>query len=145
MVRALALLTLLAVPDLPHISVERPPPLKPGKLCSLWVGIASGNDPSVRVEVLLCPGLGSQVVGRLQWSSTLSGWNQRDLIGMVTEDKRGVTLKDVRIRENRPAPGWVFCPADHYDLHLEGDNELNGSYDSSACHDHATLTLRRQP
>ena len=145
MLRALVLMALLGAPVSPEISIERPPPLKTAKACTLWVGEASGNDPSVRVEVLICPGVGNQVVGRLQWSSTLSGWNLRDLVGTITEDKRGLRLKDVQIRENRPAPGWIFCPADIYEFHLEDADHLNGTYDSAACRDHAVLALRRKP
>lgn len=48
--------------------------------CERWLGTAAGNDPSVRVNLRLCPKDGG-VEGELQWSSLQSGWNLRRVVG----------------------------------------------------------------
>ena len=58
----------------------RPPPLEPAPECSTWKGVVSGNDPSVEVEMKLCPS-GEAVTGMMQWSSLKSGWNRRAFEG----------------------------------------------------------------
>ncbi len=112
-------------------------PAKTG--CLDWQGTASGNDPSVVVRLQVC-GDGTQVRGTFQWSSQRSGWNRRSVEG--TRGTAGFTLRDTALIEDRPADGWRFCLIDSYQLTASGD-ELVGTYDSAACADHATLTLRR--
>ena len=118
-------------------------PLKPQKDCELWVGSASGNDPSVRVELQLCPRGDGGLAGELQWSSSKSGWNRRAVSGGYrNESKSAITLKDERFIENQPNWPWRFCLIDEYRLTRTGQT-LSGEYDSAACRDHATLSLQK--
>ena len=126
--------------------VQRPPPLVAQPECQLWSGTISGNDPSAQITLRLCPSnpaVASALAGRLQWSSTRSGWSERDVAGTATPD--GVVLADTRIAENHPAPGWRFCSIDRYDLKRTEPNHLTGSYDSAACRDHASVDLHLVP
>lgn len=120
----------------------RPPPLAPAPACELWEGTVSGNDPSVLVHARLCPA-GDHVTGVLQWSSLRSGWNVRDIEGTWSPDHTALTLRDLRVTESRPQPGWRFCTVDRYDLRAVGLDVLTGSYVSRACDDHAQVELRR--
>lgn len=124
------------------VAVERPPRLVPQSGCELWVGRASGNDPSMQIELELCPQADGQLLGSLQWSSTLSGWNVRDLHGHYEPGGRALSLSDDRVRAERPAPGWRFCTVDLYTLERVGDH-LSGRYHSSACTDDGTMSLDR--
>lgn len=119
---------------------SRPPPLPPEVGCELWRGAVSGNDPSVLVEARLCPE-GDRVRGVLQWSSTRSGWNRRSIEGAWDAGRTHLTMRDLAVVEQRPQPGWVFCPVDHYDLTRPAPVTLTGTYDSAACRDHATVSL----
>ncbi len=122
-----------------------PPELTPQPGCTLWRGMVSGkppeHDPSVRVIVRLCPASGPGAVsGTLQWSSKLSGYNVRVVSGAWRDEH--LELHDDAVTEEHPEPGWRFCAIDHYDLDRHGD-ELDGSYDSKACHDHSAVKLTR--
>ncbi|HND34713.1 MAG TPA: hypothetical protein PLA94_32140 [Myxococcota bacterium] len=121
----------------------RPPPLLPLPRCDNWKGTASGNDPSVEVSLRICPveGKGSAVEGTLVWSSLTSGWNRRDVVGSWEGPR--LLLRDLRVAEERPQPGWYFCVIDRYELEKVGPSTLSGRYDSAACMDHATLKLAR--
>ncbi len=123
------------------VAVERPPPLAPPTGCELWVGRASGNDPSTQIELQLCPQADGSVAGALQWSSTVSGWNVRDVSGRLQPDGTTLFLRDDRVREERPEPGWRFCTVDRYTLARSGDR-MTGRYHSTACRDDGTVTLR---
>lgn len=139
----LVLLLLLVLVGPPRaVAVERPPRLVPQSGCELWVGRASGNDPSMQIELELCPQADGRLIGSLQWSSTLSGWNVRDLHGHYEADGRALSLSDDRVRAERPAPGWMFCTVDLYTLERAGDH-LSGRYHSSACTDDGTMSLDR--
>jgi hypothetical protein len=132
-----ALVSLLAAPRA-H-ALEHPPVLDPETGCERWLGGASGNDPSLRLNLRLC-GEGSGVHGEVQWSSQTSGWNVREVRGEWSGD--ALTLRDVRIVEERPEPGWRFCTIDRWSLRRRGDR-LEGTYDSAACSDHANVWLDR--
>jgi len=120
----------------------RPEPLREEEGCELWVGTASGNDPSVLVELHICP-QGSGVAGHLQWSSTRSGWNRRAVQG-AWEGGTLLSLSDLRLVENRPLGSWYFCLIDSYELRRVGPDRLAGSYRSVACRDNARMNLRRR-
>lgn len=121
---------------------DRPPLLPAAPGCQRWLGSASGNDPSVRLQFRLCEQDG-QVTGENQWSSLRSGWNLRELEGSWSSDRNLLILHDIRVAEERPEPGWRFCEVDTYTLRREGD-KLIGGYDSAACSDHATVELTLQ-
>jgi hypothetical protein len=108
--------------------------------CSHWQGTASGNDPSIRITVILCPHANNRVTGTLVWESKRSGTNTRALEG--TQSGKSFTLRDVSLA-GQPAPGWRFCKIDRYELALSGDTRLAGTYHSAECNDDATLTLER--
>lgn len=123
---------------------RRPPPLEPAPECAIWKGTVSGNDPSVEIEMKLCPS-GDAVSGMMQWSSLKSGWNRRAIEGRWTEDRSALTLRDTSVVESRPEPGWRFCEVDQYDLKLASPGNLEGTYRSIACNDNATVKLTLQP
>lgn len=117
---------------------QHPQPLPERSGCVRYEGSASGNDPTVRVVLLLCPN-GPDLSGELQWSSLNSGWNVRQLVGHLEE---GVySLSDVAVLRERPNPGWYFCTIDAYRLTVEGTS-LTGTYVSKACSDQGTLELK---
>jgi len=121
---------------------EARPPLLPERAgCELWLGEAHGNDPGVRINLRLCPREGGALTGELQWSGQESGWNVRAVEGTRTGDQIG--LRDVRIVEERPEPGWRFCTIERYELRAVGSDRLSGRYVSTSCNDQATLELRR--
>ena len=108
--------------------------------CEDWRGTASGNDPSVRLHLQLCPSEAGAVSGRVQWSSLQSGWNVREVGGRWTGAR--LRLRDLRISESDPRPGWRFCVIDQWRLNRNGD-ELRGEYHSEACRDRASVRFRR--
>lgn len=118
---------------------ERPPKLpdKPG--CEHYRGTASGNDPSVQLDVVLCPS-GNTLSGEVQWSSLESGWNLRRVEG--TREGGRISLRDIEVTQSRPEPGWRFCEIDSYAL-TQTEVGLAGKYDSHACNDSATVSLER--
>lgn len=121
---------------------EARPPLLPERAgCELWLGEAHGNDPGVRINLRLCPGEGASLTGELQWSGEESGWNVRAVEGTRTGDQ--IRLRDVRIVEERPEPGWRFCTIERYELRAVGSDRLSGRYVSTSCDDQATVELRR--
>lgn len=138
-----ALVLLAAAQEMQQGAAPRPPPLSPLPHCESWKGTASGNDPSVEVSLRICPVAGEAhtVQGTLVWSSLLSGWNRRDLVGSWEGEK--LLLRDLRVAEERPQSGWYFCVIDRYELEKVAPGTLSGRYDSAACMDHATLKLER--
>ncbi len=138
MVRALWLVLVVSAP-VSAAALEHPPILGEQRGCTDWVGTAHGNDPSVRLHLQICEA-GGTVTGRAQWSSLTSGWNVRVLEGTRTGER--FVLRDVRIAESRPAPGWWFCPIDRWTLERRGD-QLEGRYESRSCDDRARVLLRR--
>ncbi len=110
----------------------------------MWVGTISGNDPSAQYELELCTAADGSITGRGQWSSLLGGYNVRQVDGRWTEGRAAVVLRDVRLLEERPAGDFHFCTIDRYDLRLVDPTHLEGTYDSAACFDHATVRLVRQ-
>jgi hypothetical protein len=121
-------------------STKRTPPDREKSPCTHWQGTVSGNDPSVRITAILCPGANNRVTGTLVWESKRSGTNTRALDG--TRSGATFTLRDVALAGN-PNPGWQFCKIDRYTLTLSGDSQLAGTYHSSACSDDATVKLER--
>jgi hypothetical protein len=116
------------------------PAVLPGQTgCERWMGGSSGNDRSVRLVLKLCAD-GSKVTGQMQWSSLVSGWSVREIDGSWNGDD--LTMRDLRITESRPERGWQFCTVDRWNLRRSGDR-LDGTYDSAACRDHATVWLER--
>ncbi len=137
----LLLVPLLLTPAL-ALAARRPAPLPDEDGCEHYKGTSSGNDPSVRLDVILCPhadGTEGKVSGKLTWSSTVSGWNLRQLEGQWKGDQ--LKMKDLKILEEKPAGGFYFCTVDTYTLDRRPDGTLKGKYDSEACRDHATMTL----
>ena len=138
-----ALLISLAITSLAGTAgaaVEYPPELDAADDCTLWRGTVSGNDATVRMMFRLCPGAGDAVAGTGQWSSKVSGYNVRRLSGRWLDKGARLELHDEAVIEQHPEPGWRFCPIDRYALVRHGD-ELTGTYDSSACKDHATVSV----
>lgn len=123
---------------LPATALARPPLLPAQQGCELWLGQAHGNDPSVRVNLRLCPTEGGGLSGELQWSSLESGHNVRAVVGSRQGDK--LILRDERIVEEHPEPGWRFCTIERYELTRSG-SRLTGTYHSRACNDEATVEL----
>jgi hypothetical protein len=124
-------------------SAPRPPLLEADAACEVWDGKASGNDPSVEVSLELCPS-GDEVIGVFQWSSTTSGWNRRAVAGRYTRGDARLQLRDTRLIEEKPAPGWRFCVIDSYELERTSPDVLKGTYRSEACDDRATVSLKRR-
>jgi hypothetical protein len=120
-------------------ALEHPPPLPEEAGCERWLGGAKANDPSIRLNLILCNRNGV-ASGHVQWSSLESGWNVREITGTITDTQ--VVLRDVRIVEEKPQPGWRFCTIDRWELTRNG-NRLEGTYDSAACNDHATVWFDR--
>lgn len=120
----------------------RPPPLPAKVACDVYDGTAAGNDPSVELSLRLCNGEGGKVTGEAQWSSTVSGWNRRELAG--TRTSSGYELRDVRVIDGKANGGWRFCVIDRWSLSLDGES-LTGTYRSAACSDEATVTLKKRP
>lgn len=120
-------------------ALEHPTELPAQAGCERWKGGSSGNDPSARLMFVLCPE-GTNVTGEMQWSSLVSGWSVRPVEGSWNGDT--LVMRDLRLSENRPQPGWRFCTVDRWELRRVGDR-LEGTYDSAACHDHATVWLER--
>jgi hypothetical protein len=143
LVLILAALLLPAIIHTPRaIAVERPPPLAAQSGCELWIGRASGNDPSWQVELELCPRADNTVSGSLQWSSTVSGWNTRTISGRFEQGGAVLIMRDERITAERPEPGWMFCTVDRYTLSRSRD-QMQGRYHSGACRDDGTISLAR--
>ena len=140
---AVALAAILILPQSAR-ATARPDPLEPGPGCDRWVGESGGNDPTVQLDLVLCPE-GQSVQGQTQWSSLRSGWNLRVVEGSWSTDGKTLSLRDVRIVKEKPNPGWRFCTIDLYELHKRGDSKLQGSYHSSSCHDDAWVRLSRVP
>lgn len=121
-------------------TTKQPPAEREPDPCTHWQGTVSGNDPSVRVTVMLCPVGQGRVTGTLVWESERSGTNTRALDG--SQSGKAFTLRDVRLDGN-PKNGWRFCKIDRYALGLVGDDKLEGTYHSSACNDTAKVELTR--
>ncbi|MEM9192685.1 MAG: hypothetical protein AAGF12_26160 [Myxococcota bacterium] len=137
--RGLLLAVLIASAWFPARAAEaRPPLLEAEEGCELWLGTASGNDPSVRVNLRLCGE--AEVTGQFQWSSTESGWNLRSVAGQWSGDT--LIARDTGILQEAPRPGWRFCEVDRYELRRTGD-QLVGTYRSEACSDRAEMRLTR--
>ena len=113
-----ALVALAALVPARALALEHPPDLVAEGDCEAWVGSVSGNDPSVRVSAQLCPVGEGGVNGRLQWSSLRSGYNVRAIEGRWLDGGKSLELRDVRIVEQHPEPGWMFCTIDRYTLAL---------------------------
>ncbi|MEM6993885.1 MAG: hypothetical protein AAF721_25455 [Myxococcota bacterium] len=140
----LAFLVVAASLGAPAISwaAERPAPLPDEDNCRHYRGTSSGNDPSVRLDVVLCPhpdGGAGRVAGKVQWSSLLSGWNLRGVEGSWSGGT--LTMRDLEIIEEKPASGFRFCTIDRYALEEDASGALKGSYRSAACSDNASVTL----
>ena len=118
-------------------ALERPALMESQAGCELWLGDASGNDPTVRLQMQLCPD-GDALRGEVQWSSLQSGWSVRAVSGRREGDS--VELRDDRIVEERPEPGWVFCTVDRWSLVRRGDR-MEGTYASATCRDSASVRL----
>jgi hypothetical protein len=119
---------------------ERPELLPAKEGCEVWIGKAYGNDPTIRMQLRLCPD-GEAVTGEVQWSSLTSGWNLREVKGKWDEAHKNLLLKDVAIIENQPVDGWKFCLIDNYYLTKNGQF-LRGTYSSESCKDRAMVDLK---
>ena len=118
---------------------QRPTPLKKRSGCELWVGDAvGGNDPTIAIELRICPAGEGKVTGQTQWSSLQSGWNLRETTGRWEGDT--LVMEDVRFIELKPNPEWRFCLIDRYTFRRDG-RTLTGGYVSTPCNDHAELEL----
>ena len=135
----LVVLTLLATATLAR--EIRPDPLLDEAGCELWAGLASGNDPSMWVEFRLCPGEEHEIVGAVQFSSLISGWSIREIVGSRRIDG-GFVLQELSFLEQRPAEHWMFCLVDEYQLSHVNANRLEGTYRAEGC-DSGTVTLDR--
>lgn len=125
-------------------AADRPEPLADESGCEHYRGTSSGNDPSVQLDVVLCPhadGTAGKVEGKVQWSSLRSGWNLRRVEGQWTG--ASLRLRDLEIIDERPENGYTFCTIDAYALERGDRGTLAGSYDSRACRDHASVSLMR--
>ena len=139
----LSFVLLAVAQEMQQSAAPRPPPLEALPRCERWKGTAAGNDPSIEVSLRICQVEGQDhgVEGTLLWSSLVSGWNRRELVGSWEGEK--LVLRDLRVAEERPQAGWYFCVIDRYELEKVDPGTLIGRYDSAACMDHATLKLER--
>ena len=109
--------------------------------CTNWVGGLEGsNDSTARIQFQLCPD-GDSITGKMQWSSLVSGWSVRSIVGAWDTSHTQLTLRDVQLLEDRPELGWTFCTVDEYKLTIQGSS-MTGTYRSAACDDQATLHLK---
>ena len=110
--------------------------------CIEFEGALRGNDPHVTAHLVMCKE-GDAVRGTLTWNSKRSGTNVRLIAGDVRGDV--VRLEDVKLLYPAPRSGWRFCPIVEYDLRLDADGNLRGTYWSPECRDNATVSLTRVP
>jgi len=76
----------------------------------------------------------------VQWSSSRSGYNTREIAG--THSMGGhLVLHDVRFLKYHPIDGWRFCLIDQYVLDEQSPKHLVGDYESLACRDQANVEL----
>ncbi len=126
----------------PAGGIGRPPPVQAQSGCDLWRGTFSGNDPSVLVEARLCTDRQGRVTGVVQWSSLVSGFNEREVVG-IRDAAGDFELHDLSFRQDHPKFLWKFCLIDRYTLNSDGPDHLVGSYESQACSDNAQVDLSR--
>jgi hypothetical protein len=124
----------------PAGGIGRPPAVEAQNGCELWRGTFSGNDPSVLVEARLCTTRQGRVTGIVQWSSLVSGFNEREVVG-IRDATGDFELHDLSFRQYHPKFLWKFCLIDRYTLNSEGPDHLAGSYESAACSDDAQIDL----
>jgi hypothetical protein len=122
------------------LAVAQPVVEAPAPICSQWHGSVRGNDPDVTIDVTLCEVGDNQVRGTLAWASKQSGTSLRALAGNASG--KTVALRDVDLR-GKPNAGWRFCLVDRYTLTRSDGDTLTGTYHSTACHDEATIALKR--
>lgn len=109
--------------------------------CELWSGVAnSGNDPFGQFNFHLCP-TATGVTGQAHWFGLNSGTNVREFTGQW--NGTSLTLQDLRMVEQHPKPGWIFCTIDQYVLSRNGES-LDGYYISKSCRDRAEVHLKRR-
>lgn len=130
----------LSQSTLPAPELGRPAALQAQPSCELWRETFSDNDSSVLVEARLCTDKNGQVTGVVQWSSSRSGYNVREVAGASDPEGR-VVLHDTSFREYHPLFWWRFCLIDQYVLNHDGRNHLVGSYQSDECKDQAKVNL----
>jgi hypothetical protein len=96
------------------------------------------------MELELCPvePEGSNVVGRVQFTSERSGWSVREARGSIRPDGT-LDLREHRFDVDEPNFGWMFCLIDEYELRREGERGASGTYESRACADRAKVRLMR--
>jgi hypothetical protein len=117
----------------------RPPALEANDACDVYTGKASGNDPTMFVELRVCTDA-KGVTGQAQYSGKSSGWSKREFTGAWSG--RVLEARESAVVDQKPNPGWRFCTIDRYALTLDPETkELSGTYDSAACRDHARVTL----
>ena len=122
------------------LPAERPPALQAPAECERWEGEATGgNDATVLFEFVLCGE--DAVTGEVQWSSLVSGWNRRTVVGEWDATHTRLQLRDTAVVAERPEPGWYFCEIDRYDLQVTDSGTLHGGYESAACNDRARFEL----
>jgi MYXO-CTERM domain-containing protein len=128
--------------------VGHPPDLPAQGDCDAWAGTFKGNDPDMRISMRICPDAGrggDAVKGQVQTSSLKSGYSVRDFEGRWLDGKKRLEAHDVRVVEDHPNPGWVFCIVDSYDLALRAPDELAGTVIAKECDDRSEAHLTRTP
>ena len=115
---------------------------RPKMAATCGAGTFSGNDPSVLVEARLCTDRHGRVTGVVQWSSLVSGFNEREVVG-IRDATGDFELHDLSFRQYYPKFLWKFCLIDRYTLNSDRSDHLVGSYESQACSDNAQIDLSR--
>lgn len=128
----------LALPTAPAPSAQEPP--VPSE-CALYRGGAKGNDPTMKLALVLCPAPGG-FVGWARHVSPVSGWSHREVTGAAAPDGT-LVLRDSRMVESHATYGWELCLVEQYNLREVSPGVVEGTYASSACQDQSVVALKR--
>jgi hypothetical protein len=107
----------------------------------LWSGEVKGNAKGTAFFTFTqrC----SQMEAEYVQHSAAGKW-ARQIVGKWDPNCKCFRFHDDKMLSEQPAQGWVFCSIEVYELSLSEDLQtLSGFYDSEACNDHASISLRR--
>ena len=109
--------------------------------CATFKGTSDGNDPSQKVIFNLCR-RGDRLEG-IKTSEGEAGRSVYVLEGRLIDDET-FKMQITSVLEDEPAPGWISCSDDVFNLRWDASSEsLTGHYVSVECEDRAALQLER--
>ncbi len=109
--------------------------------CATFKGTSDGNDPSQQVTFNLCR-RGDRLEG-IKTSEGEAGRSVYVLEGRLIDDET-FKMQITSVLEDEPAPGWISCSDDVFNLRWDaGADALTGHYVSVECEDRAALHLER--